>query len=165
MIADLISALLAGWFFLCIASQFSYFAKRMPDGGMAELLPNWKFFAPEPGTSDFRVVARTYLNGDWSRWTEVFGIERSRLRCLWNPAKFEVKAVFDAVNHLLEEYSSGEDTVALSWPYLVLLQDVVSRTSPGTQKVQFAIIRSQGFIPNREISAAFVSSCHRVEAG
>jgi hypothetical protein len=150
------------WFVLSIAKQFPSLESRLPGGVLGELLPNWKFFAPEPGTSDFRIVLRRLVSGEWTSWTDITPLRRQRIRWLWHPAKFEAKAVLDVVAILLDEWrrSNGQlEAIAISWPYLVLLQ-YVSGFADRASQVQFSIVQSRGFDSHRETIPLFASGIH-----
>lgn len=153
------------WYLLSICNQFSlfssWFGRVVP---LSILLPNWRFFAPEPGETDVRIVYRQSKAGSWSTWVELNPVERSVTRFMWNPSKFDSKALTDVVCSLLE---SAESVVGkrlmMSWSYVLLLHRVSMKCSDETEKVQFAVVETDGFIPNRNITLRFVSYEHRFE--
>src|SRR4051812_27831403 len=60
------------------------------------LIPAWTFFAPNPGTSDTRLLWRQqYGGGATSPWHEAFPPRSSLVRGLWNPEKRIRKAITD----------------------------------------------------------------------
>lgn len=163
--AETVVAVLLGWFALSVAYQFPAIAKRIPGGGvLAELLPNWSFFAPEPSAADFRLAIRSYCDDAWSAWEELPVLSRTIVRPLWNPDKFEAKALSDIVSFLIDEQSHGSETIAVSWPYMVLLRHSTDRAPADAVEIQFAIVRTFGFGSSRSIEAVFLSHRHRLSS-
>lgn len=84
---------------------------NLPDGKISlgvELpfigrLPQWRFFAPNPGVEDLHVMFR-HRSGDdqpWAQWLEYpTAVEPSQLAFLWNPRSRRPKALFDIINQL-----------------------------------------------------------------
>ena len=132
----------SAWLLLTIANQFPLLARRIPfRGATSLLLPNWKFFAPEPGSSDVRHAYRESTGKEWSSWTEIAPPERSAVRSVWNPSKFDAKALCDLACFLSED-ATGDfaPALALSWPYLALLGRTEFEASGSAVKVQFALL-------------------------
>ena len=82
--------ILAGWFLISLAAQMNarpvaYLRAR----DIFSLIPNWSFFAPRPGTSDYHLVFRdSDESGEWSRWREIpLNEKRTLWGAIWNPQK------------------------------------------------------------------------------
>jgi hypothetical protein len=135
------------------------------------LVPDWRFFAPEPLVENHVVVHRFK-----SAANEVDSLQTLTLksagpfRWLWNPEIRQHKAVFDLTDglHKLadklidhEARSDYPDALVLTEPYLVLLNLVSARV--GTSRpglVQFGVVLSAW--PDRE-ELVFLSRWHAVE--
>ncbi len=82
---------------------------------------------------------------------------------VWHPDKRERKAVFDAVVQLLDLQPKEPKAIALTVPYLIVLNHVgwVRRTAP-PHRTQFAIMQSYGWHSERPPSVVMLSAEHRV---
>ncbi|MDK6259793.1 hypothetical protein QP119_05060 [Corynebacterium frankenforstense] len=73
--------------------------RRWDDGVGNTVIPNWRFFAPNPAVEDVRIMYR-FANKErteHSAWKELQTISpRSIAQVLWFPGRREEKAVFDA---------------------------------------------------------------------
>lgn len=74
------------WFLVSAAAQYpddSYSRVRRLGGPLTNsfLIPNWKFFAPNPGIEDVILLYRTgdSASGTWSEWARVLPIYRPNL--------------------------------------------------------------------------------------
>ncbi len=166
MTTDLLAAVLLLWFLLSAAKQFERIEPRLPGGFLGELLPNWKFFAPEPGMSDYRIALRQHGKTGWTDWADITPLRRQPLRWLLHPAKFEAKAMLDVVAFLLEDRrrATPPEAIAISWPYLVLLRYASECAGQKKDMVQFAIVRSREFDSQRTSSPVFVSDSHLIDS-
>lgn len=130
------------------------------------LLPCWSFFAPNPGTSDYRVVYRNLREGDArAEWVEVPVYRPEPFRALWNPSKHRLKALSDLVHLLLrscDALNGHLENLPLTWPYLALLGRVcaIERNSADITRRQFAIVSTSGYGESRRIVTLFVSAIH-----
>jgi hypothetical protein len=172
MLAEIIIFTFFGlWFILSVVFQFNTSIKT----GMARLdifglLPSWSFFAPTPGTSDYRLAYRDCRkDGNWSFWKEVNVYkEHSPFRFIWNPSKVETKALSDIVQILFKElnsevYKKCPEVIVITNPYLALLQKVVSEPKEEeTLQRQFAILSSSGYDGKRKIQPLFISCTHKI---
>lgn len=64
-------------------------------------IPQWRFFAPNPGIEDLYVMYRTRSEHDWTRWAELRlarAVKPSSV--FWNPAGRASKALFDTAHQL-----------------------------------------------------------------
>lgn len=92
------------------------------------ILPEWNFFAPNPGIHDYHILYRdVLLTGEFTRWVEVNPVEwRPWYTCFWNPGRRYRKAILDLCTHfgmVLEnaDQKPSDDRIKLSIPYLTLL--------------------------------------------
>src|SRR5437667_4109401 len=61
---------------------------------LAAFIPAWTFFAPNPVTTDTRVLWREMLfGGSISPWHEVLPPSNGLLRAVWNPTKRQRKLI------------------------------------------------------------------------
>jgi len=127
-------------------------------------IPEWKFFAPTPGTSDYHLLYRDqYSDGSIGQWREVtFGEERRWWNVVWNPNRRQLKALFDIVLSLQYEWKQQPDAgIQASMAYLYVLNYVSNL--PRTDKVlatQFLLMESYGCLSTRKISQLCVSALH-----
>ncbi|MBX9719223.1 MAG: hypothetical protein K2X36_10345 [Microbacteriaceae bacterium] len=112
-------------------------------------LPQWRFFAPNPGVENTHVLYRSSDEaGGWTRWQEI--PYRNRLKWysfLWNPGSRAPKALFDTSQQLmvLAGYGASYEWAIGSTAYL-LLQDVVRDICRSEQRhgqFQFMIMSSR----------------------
>lgn len=103
-----VPALLAGWFVASVLSQHpdrSYDKARTLDKtGTGIVIPNWRFFAPNPAVEDQHFLYRM-ANEDkteHTEWREVYSIApRKLIHAFWFPGRRIEKAVFDVASTLL----------------------------------------------------------------
>jgi hypothetical protein len=140
------------WFVLSILNQFGFaWFARVIAFDFFSLLPNWNFFAPNPGHTDYHVVIRDKLpDGSVSEWQELDIAEPRRFLCfLWNPQKRPRKVLVDVVGSLVKSANANpefEDVVLLSFPYLLVLNTVSRKTRPlASLQRQFIIAETSGF--------------------
>lgn len=82
-------------------------------------IPQWKFFAPNPGVEDMHLMYRTKAlpAQPWSAWAEIPLHERkTAFSMIWNPGSRSVKALFDAAQQIrvLAGYGSSFEWVVSS---------------------------------------------------
>lgn len=158
------------WFLLSLAGQIwgrDSNIRRMPIG---RLIPDWRFFAPEPAVDD-RVVIYRRKSADEIGPVETVHFPRARaLRWIWNPQNRRHKAVLDlsdGVHRLADRLNDGQqsrdlpDALVLTEPYLVLLNLVTTRLRQSASGlVQFAIIH-RGWPDHEEL--VFLSRWHALD--
>ncbi|WP_339103260.1 hypothetical protein [Haloterrigena salinisoli] len=151
----------------------------------SRLVPQWSFFAPEPGQHDFHLFYRDrYVDGSVSSWNEISDVTtaRSPTDWIWNPYYYRAKIVFDVTQPLVvslndrtpdkivtvddEEVSAKEieqvelGELQLSHRYLTLLDYVSSRDrSDLSTERQFMIMRHSR---TTEYETLFVSHFHEL---
>ncbi len=116
------------------------------------LLPNWRFFAPEPGTHDYVFVYRTMnAAGDPSRWRGIDLVAgRSLRQFVWYPARRGEKWAFDLVSELLAVADQGLSAVTRLPAYRLLESYVASRiraegVAGEASGFQLAVVKSAGY--------------------
>ncbi len=128
------------------------------------LLPMWTFFAPNPGTTDTRLLWREALGSrHFGPWHELSPPRSHPWRAIWNPNRRIQKAIADA-GGLLAHAGEAESTT-LTIPYLLLLKYVAAQTgSPHAIARQFAVVQTSGEPPAfDEVRLVALSRWHSVE--
>ncbi|KMS87533.1 DUF5819 family protein [Prauserella rugosa] len=167
--------LFATWFGLTVVGQKLYRDPRRRSAWdkLCLVIPDWRFFAPNPGVHDQHLLMRDQLtDGTLTPWQEISHVEeRTLLHALWHPHRRAEKTVFDASAELLrniddEEHQHRLDgkpdpTLQLSIPYLTLLAHVTSRQHhPDAERTQFLIAMSGGYDEQDEPAMVFLSELH-----
>lgn len=99
---------------------------RMP---VFKKIPQWRFFAPNPGVENLHIMYRTGVEGDWGRWREIsFGKKWKFYSAAWNPGGRASKALFDVAYQLriLAGFGSAFDWVLESEGYRLMIDLVQS---------------------------------------
>lgn len=165
-----IYALFSTWFALSFLKQEPTrrwgWASRIDSSGM--IVPDWRFFAPNPGMWDNHLLFRDELDdGTVTSWKEV-NPTRNRfwVHILWYPDRRDEKALFDlvgaiAVNTIDPAFTNPRD-LQVTTPYLMLLNYVSHRQRhhPHAKATQFLISRSAGREESEKPLALFLSSVH-----
>jgi len=168
MSTPVLIAVLTIWWCASTLCQISERVKRhLSQYDPLGLLPCWSFFAPNPGTTDYRLVYRDFGNENGADdWLEVPIYHRNCLRCIWNPDKHKAKAFSDLVQMLFrncETLSENLTGVQLTWPYLAILRQITSLPkAQGVARRQFAVVASSGHIVPRKLTLLFVSAIHQL---
>jgi hypothetical protein len=127
------------------------------------LIPEWKFFAPNPARGDFHLLYRDRLaDGTLTPWTEVApGEPRRWWNIVWNPGRRGRKALFDAGVEIGQEAQLFGDGVIGSMSYLTLLCHVstLPRLVP-PDRTQFLVLYTFGDRAGAEPMFQFVSDLH-----
>ncbi|MEZ4807819.1 MAG: hypothetical protein R2815_10190 [Flavobacteriales bacterium] len=130
---------------------------------MFDLIPNCRFFAPQPVSFDYRVLLQVGdEKGDWSYWFPLFNGDKRWFCFVWNPKHRMHKLVFEIVRQLSALPPEAEFR-HISYPYLLLLSACSrrARAIPGTVRVRYMVVSSPGF-EGTELSINLVSNEHRV---
>lgn len=174
--------LFAGWLLLTVINIGSWGAAVFRfTGPLSYLVPVWNFFAPNPAVHDYYVLYRDCLyKGEITPWREIGdgngSTRRSRLATVWNPGKFQRKAVFDLAMVLEQEILSVRSAplqpessdifraaVRLSVPYLHILQYVSNLPrSLRAERTQFVLIRVDNV--EEDVETLFVSEFHALSS-
>jgi hypothetical protein len=132
------------------------------------LIPQWRFFAPIPGTSDYFLLYRVEVDDRWNPWVLVpSGVHRHRLAFLWNPTKRRGKVLIDITQDLARLASATSEaprTICLSTPYIAVLTVIVNQAPqhPQATACQFAIASIDTVRKQNEAELIFRSEGHRL---
>lgn len=100
-----IELLFCAWWVVTLLSQHAQrtFDRLRPLDRIGLVIPNWRFFAPEPAVHDFHLLYRVRgANGEVGEWADAFTVEERRWRhAVWFPARRREKAVFDVCIDLM----------------------------------------------------------------
>jgi len=169
-----ILAVLAAWIIASITAQARNSRLRKTRwNDFFNLLPNYRFFSPEPVSFDHKIVYRI-LRDDTaaSPWIPLSIPPRPRYCWLWNPHQRMATGVNDVV-HLLFRHAQDNfwgSRLHVSLPYIVILNHLsfIVRSKypemiadPEKVAVEFAITRVAGFEAGEEL-VVFKSYAHRV---
>lgn len=154
----------AGWLVLSVANQFRWkWVQRIKAHDLCHLIPNWRFFAPNPASRDFQLEYRVGGGGvSTTPWTRVATIASRPMRCVvWHPEKRRRKSFNTLVRRLMRiKRERGSEQAARSVSYLLLLHHVQERHAPDCQPVQFRIVSCQEFNPLMPLRVEFTSDWH-----
>lgn len=163
---------LAAWFLVSVLSQHPQrsFDKFRKFDKIGLVIPNWRFFAPEPAVHDFHVLYRTQdQTGDIGPWSEAFSVEERRLRhAVWFPGRRKEKAVFDVAIDLMSLLAADEQTRQQT-PSYQLVSSAIRRSirqnpeAAGAEYFQFMIVLYSGYDETGDPQYRFVSSRVRVD--
>ena len=161
----IVASLLCLWTALTVGLQVPGLRNRIRRLDVFLLLPEYRFFAPNPIQYDYHLLYQDeFGDGSVSGWTEVCKLpDRRVLDVVWNPRKRERKALLDAVN-LLSEISQVEGIyVPATTPYLLLLNkiDSMPRTY-SAQRTRFRLMVSRESRGSYFCTDIFVSDVHRL---
>lgn len=86
-------------------------------------IPQWRFFAPSPGTSNHHIFYKTREKGNekWSEWQEMHTPKYNNLLSLfWNPESRYIKANFDLASSIINlvSYGASFQYIKTSEPYI-----------------------------------------------
>lgn len=169
-------AILAIWFLVSVLHQFdNEVGRRVKKANILGVIPGWTFFAPIPGTSDYRFVFRDVLPTGCTEWQEVQWCSRRRLLdAIWHPERHHTKLVVDCVSALVRTVAEmrklgiNQEGKTPAWivsvPYLALLNIAVStpRISSNAKARQFAIIEQKLGAPSESYQLIVCSSAHQM---
>jgi hypothetical protein len=157
---------LAGWVVATAVSQHPNRAfdrlRRFDRTGVA--IPNWRFFAPEPATHDFRVLHR-YLcaDGTQTEWQESNVIsQRAWRQSFWFPDRRRDKAMSDICNEIIGHLRTPGQDLTVTPAYRILRDFVAARlaathTGPDPQGFQFLVVSDCGYDDETEPDYLFAS--------
>ncbi|MFF4992354.1 hypothetical protein ACFY19_34620 [Streptosporangium saharense] len=144
-------------------------AKRIDPAGL--LVPDWRFFAPNPGIHDIHLLFRDELeDGTPTQWTEISVWPTRRfIHMIWHPDRRLQKAIFDAgkeiditVSYLKAQEDFDARPIQNSPGYLALLNHVANACDhhPNAAKTQFLIAQSDGTHEKEPPTLVFLSNFH-----
>ncbi len=158
-----VAALLGGLWLVTAAAQLP----RRVSGSIRRrdvfiLIPDWRFFAPRPGTMDYVLVYRDQLvDGNLTGWHPVHQPETSLRRAVWNPGRRLSKTILDLVQQIVADLQRNPDVdLRGTIGYVGLLELVSSqmRALPATS-TQFAVVSVEASAP----APLFTSALHRIQ--
>lgn len=155
---------LTAWFTVTALSQhpnrqYDRF-RKFDRSGVA--IPNWRFFAPEPCTHDFRVLHRTLSeDGAQSHWQETHSIQSRRFtHMFWFPERRRDKGMNDICNEMVTLLHMPDLDIAATAPYRVLRDQVAQRVAEDGKRVQgfqFLLLADAGYDEDEETQYIFAS--------
>lgn len=139
---------------------------RLDPSGM--LIPDWRFFAPNPGMWDNHLLYRDELDdGTTTPWREVNpSAQRFWVHILWYPDRRDEKALFDLVSAIarttVDERFTDVRDIQVTTAYLMLINYISRRQPhhPHAKATQFLISRSAGRDEGEPPLALFLSDVH-----
>ena len=155
---------LVAWFALTVTCQFrTRIAHSVRHHDLFGMIPDWRFFAPEPSTVDYHLLYRVVRpGGSASRWAEVpESHPRGSMSWLWNVGRRKRKALLDLCLMLANDAGSGNSRyITVSIPYLVLLRYVSELHHIDAEAVQFIIVEFDGRSASKSEKVFFLSTVH-----
>ncbi|KXP07375.1 hypothetical protein HWD35_08645 [Tsukamurella tyrosinosolvens] len=129
------------------------------------LIPNWRFFAPEPARHDFHVVHRTVgTDGGVTEWRETVPSRRRTWRhALFFPERRRDKALSDVCTEVGVAASRGDVETKAAYRMLreFVRASVVGAagddSGPDLEGFQFAVIRYSGYDDSEDPQHVLVS--------
>jgi len=170
-------AVFATWLGLTVAGQKLYRKDGVPSrwDKLHLIVPDWRFFAPDPGVHDHHLLMRDHLpDGSCTGWRQINHVEERRWsHALWHANRRAEKSVFDLTAELLRFIAKHrtadrplghvDPVVQLSVPYLTLLAHVTAQEhAAGAAGTQFLIAISGGYEEDEEPAMVFLSAVHPI---
>ncbi|EKX67238.1 DUF5819 family protein [Streptomyces ipomoeae] len=129
------------------------------------MLPNWRFFAPNPAMYDYHFLYRTvHADGSTSNWHDISGIEdRKPMHIIWFPTRRADKSVFDACQEMLQLLDNGFPSAVRTPGYRLVVEHVRARvtargeTADKARGFQFALASGTGYDLRHKPQLMFVS--------
>jgi hypothetical protein len=122
------AATFAGWLLATVSTNhpLTEFDRLRRYDRTGLLIPNWRFFAPEPARHDFHVLHRVLTaDGEQTRWRLTSSIApRAWSHVMWHAGRRREKALFDIFSELVMARDSGRRDVSRTAAYR-LLRDFV----------------------------------------
>ncbi|MGK5530476.1 hypothetical protein [Streptomyces sp. URMC 129] len=168
-VARSVEAGFAAWLVMTLLSQHPHqvFDKFRFYDRVGLLIPNWRFFAPQPARHDFHLLYRTIsAAGEESPWqaaSEV--VRRNWTHMVWFPGRRQEKAIFDVCSELTGLVGAKSAKVAEAPGYRLLrnfvrrhLRETAAReNAPDVSGFQFLVVRYSGHDHSEEPQFSFVS--------
>lgn len=160
-----LGGVLALWLLLSIVAQLTV-VPSIQKGLWQQVIPLWTFFAPRPGTKDFHVLFRDYLeDGNVTAWKETLITPgRTWKQTFWNPKNRLEKAVLDVVQAMaFQSTIVSVSELQINMPYLLLLNLVANQKHhQEALATQFLVMMSHGKLSAEEPNVLLLSSRHRL---
>ncbi|WP_340062984.1 hypothetical protein [Ascidiimonas aurantiaca] len=158
--------IIATFIFSMFSGRFKFATKI---GIFGYLVPQWNFFAPNPGISDFYLLYRTQTeSGIVSHWKNLDEISKRKWYSIfWNPDKIKKKAILDYAIELKSSFSKiekkeDENLLTISSPYLLILNLISCMLKNNSEQnfIQFMILEENCL--TEDISACLISKLHKI---
>lgn len=166
----LLAVTLSIWATATVLAQFNIGRKtiaRIDKTGL--LVPDWRFFAPNPAAHEFRLLYRSQLaKGEITEWQELsYSQKRKTVHLLWAPHRRMEKGLFDATDELMRTHESTQNfqSVKLSTAYMTLLNTVTHKGNHPSNAVrtQFMLMRTASYEPRVIPDPVLISDFHDLE--
>lgn len=137
--------------------------RRFKSADPFSLLPNWRFFAPNPSMHDMHLIYRTLDSGnDTSEWRSIDVLSERKFRQIaWFPTRRLSKSVFDLSSDILQVIHKGFGYIIQIPAYRVLIEYLRAHIRDGTEVdvvgFQFALARSTGYDRSYDPEIIFTS--------
>jgi hypothetical protein len=159
-----------GWF---VATTFAQHPMRMFDrvrvvrDSWAPPLPDWRFFAPEPGRWDNHVLVRVVdADGTASAWREALPLSERRWRhAVFFPEHRKEKALIDVADQLMRHLSGPPVELDETAPYHLLrgfVEGIVRERHADATGFQFLLVRDAGHDTEGELALRLLSRLERL---
>lgn len=155
---------LAIWYILSIVRYMPNCEEWITKIDTLFLIPQWKFFAPNPNETDYFLYYRIFIGDQISPWRIVtFGKERKWFAFFWNPYRRNRKAFFDLCQSLFLHKESSKNSILFSLPYLLILNYITSLDIFQLgDNIQFAIAGNNPSTNPQELELGFISDLHKI---
>ena len=154
------------WAIATILSSAGYVRDRVRALDVLGVVPEWRFFGPNPGRSDFHLLYRDGLaTGELTGWIEVpLILPRPWHAFAFNPDRRPAKALMDLAVDLSRRAAAGGEPIVASMPYLTFLQLVSARPSTelSTHR-QFLVLLASADTDDAEPELLFSSELHELD--
>ncbi|MPQ98766.1 hypothetical protein GB931_12710 [Modestobacter sp. I12A-02628] len=150
-----VPAVFAGWFVASVLGQHpdrSYDrVRRLDRTGTGVLIPNWRFFAPNPAVEDQHFLYRLASADltEHTEWREVFtSAPRQLTHAFWFPGRRTEKAVFDVAAALVngpEKTAKGATAAAAARDLICDFVRYRLTPEPGYPLFQVLLVRYAGY--------------------
>lgn len=165
---------LAGWFVASVLGQHpdrSYDkTRRLDRTGTGILIPNWRFFAPNPAVEDQHFLYRlaTEDKTDHTLWREAYTIQpRKLVHAVWFPGRRIEKAVFDVAATLTNDggTNSPRQREARESAQKLICEFIRRRLTPepGYPLFQVMLVRYSGYDHSEDPKYDIIFDYERVQ--
>jgi hypothetical protein len=149
------------WAVFSILSQSTNtLTERLKSRDLLNLLPNYKFFCPNPIRNDYHLYYRGRKDESVGEWKEIRIGRRIPLLCaIWNPYKRERKVFYKIVKTVRKHYIN-KNKRPYGHAYLLLLDFVQGREPDSFDSIQFRITSRQDLREKGKERDFFISNFH-----
>lgn len=166
--ARAVELLFGSWLVVTVLSQHPHrtFDRLRTYDKIGLLIPNWRFFAPEPAQHDYHLLYRTLsTTGQESPWKSASQINaRTWGQVVWFPGRRQEKAVFDICNEIVGLVGKKDVKIVDTAGY-GLLRDFVIRQirendderNQALEGFQFLVVQYSGHDDSEDPKYAFIS--------